>query len=230
MATRMISVHRLTFDDVSQLVDLHTEARQEGPIGICSTTSPTEDVFVAKALEMVVDDSSRMFGAFSGEGLVGVGVARHVNAGDHAHRLAAGFKAVDGGSAAHIDVLYVLPDYRRRGIGHQLLSEMADWASEVGAEFVACLPLPGAKRARRHLTRLGFERGLAHRVIRTDRLRRKLDPTGRRSWLEGIHRPRAVKPASVQRTNYAGRPGSTIMHVRRAEAMRLSASSDTTIS
>jgi len=230
VATRMISVHRLTSDDVSQLVGLHAEAREEGPIGVCSTATRTDDAFATKALEVVVDDNSRMFGAFSGEDLVGVGVARHVNAGSHAHRLTAGFQTSDRCAAVHIDVLYVLPDYRRRGIGHQLLSEMAEWAADVGAEFVACLPLPGAKRARRHLTRLGFERGVAHRVIRTDHLRRKLDPTGRRSWLEGIHRPRPVKPTAAQTSNYAVRAGSTIMQVRRAEAMRLSSSSDTTIS
>src|SRR5690625_7142484 len=65
----------------------------------------------------------------------------------------------------HIEVLYVRPEFRRRGIGQLLLKEIADWAALMRATHVACLPLPAARRARRYLAMMGLLPGVDRKSV-----------------------------------------------------------------
>lgn len=185
MGARMLETRRLSPADLPGVEALHEAAKCDPPIGIENFGNGDDSRFVSLATRVLNSSSFEVFGAFYNSELVGVGAARRVVA-----------KQEGQGSTVHLEVLYVRPEFRRRGIGQLLLSDIADWAALIRATHVVCLPLPAAKRARRYLAKLGFLPGVAHRVIPTSLLRRRLDPTGRRhrrDWLSALtHRSSAT--------------------------------------
>lgn len=175
----MLETRSLTHADLPQIQALHEVATCDPPVGL-STIANGETNYSALAERLLANDSCELFGAFYDDELIGVGVARHVCGKDMADH-----------GVVHIEVLYVHPDFRRRGIGQLLMSEVADWAALLRAQHVVCLPLPAAKRARRYLAKLGFFPGVSYRVISTDQLRRRLGASGRRRRGERVRTLRA---------------------------------------
>lgn len=80
--------------------------------------------------------------------------------------------------ALYIEALYVSQDFRRRGVGHALLTEAGETAAAVGAVDVYSVPLPGSRGVQRFLARLGFAPAASHRVVPTAVLLRKLAAEG----------------------------------------------------
>ena len=78
----------------------------------------------------------------------------------------------------YIEALYVSQDFRRRGVGHALLTEAGEIAASVGAADVFSVPLPGSRGVQRFLARLGFAPAASHRVVPTAVLLRKLAAEG----------------------------------------------------
>jgi len=182
VTVRMLATRALTAADLPAMEALHEAAKCDAPIGIETIGNGDAAKFLTLAQRVLLAEDFQLFGAFYNDELVGVGAARHVGAEREGDK-----------STVHIEVLYVRPEFRRRGIGQLLLGEIADWAALIRAAHVVCLPLPAAKKARRYLAKVGFLPGVAHRVIPTALLRRRLDPTGRRhrrDWLSAFtHRP-----------------------------------------
>jgi len=176
---RTLETRSLTHADLRQIEALHEVATCDPPVGL-STIASGEASLSALVENLLSRDSFALVGAFYDGELIGVGVARHV----------CGKEMADHG-VVHIEVLYVRPDFRRRGIGQLLMREVADWAALLRAQHVVCLPLPSAKRARRYLAKLGFFPGVSYRVISTDQLRRRLGASGRRRRGERVRALRA---------------------------------------
>ena len=80
--------------------------------------------------------------------------------------------------AVYIEALYVSQAFRRRGVGHALLTEAGETAAAVGATDVYSVPLPGSRGVQRFLARLGFAPAASHRVVPTAVLLRKLAVEG----------------------------------------------------
>ncbi|NKX93446.1 GNAT family N-acetyltransferase [Sanguibacter hominis ATCC BAA-789] len=78
----------------------------------------------------------------------------------------------------YIEAVYVDGTFRRRGVGHALLSAAAEIAVAAGAEEVYSVPVPGSRGVQRFLARMGFAPAAAHRVVQTSALLRKLGPEG----------------------------------------------------
>lgn len=74
----------------------------------------------------------------------------------------------------YIEGLYVAQDARRKGVGHALLTVLADLAATAGATEVYSVPIPGARGVQRFLARMGFAPAGAHRVVATPVLQRRL--------------------------------------------------------
>ena len=56
----------------------------------------------------------------------------------------------------HVGYLHVLSDYRRRGVGRQLLEAAADWADEKDSQHVIASVAAQRRDANRFLARLGM--------------------------------------------------------------------------
>jgi GNAT superfamily N-acetyltransferase len=84
----------------------------------------------------------------------------------------------------YMETLYVLPEARRRGVGHALIAGAAQLAADEGAVDVYAVPIPGARGVQRFLARIGFAPAASHRYVSTAVLQRRLlaeaSPTGRR--------------------------------------------------
>lgn len=80
--------------------------------------------------------------------------------------------------AVYIEALYVSQSFRRRGVGHALLTEAGEIAAAAGAADVYSVPLPGSRGVQRFLARLGFAPAASHRVVPTAVLQRKLAAEG----------------------------------------------------
>ena len=99
--------------------------------------------------------------------------------------------------AVWIDVLWVLPGRRGRGVAKALLATVAGYADALGAtEIVSCVPA-ASRDAQRFFARLGFANVITERTISPAVLRRRLS---------GQHRPNAVADAVRRRRSLrAGR-------------------------
>lgn len=91
-------------------------------------------------------------------------------------------------TSVYIEALYVSQDFRRRGVGHALLTAAGELAASVGALDVYSVPLPGSRGVQRFLARLGFAPAASHRVVTTAVLQRKLaaESAGRRHQVRSI--------------------------------------------
>jgi GNAT superfamily N-acetyltransferase len=85
-----------------------------------------------------------------------------------------------------VDQLYVVPESRRAGVAHALLSRAAGFAETLGCEQVAtCVPAQ-AREANRFFARLGFSSHVVRRVTATSALRRRLAGEEPRAGLDQV--------------------------------------------
>lgn len=98
----------------------------------------------------------------------------------------------------HIHVLYVSKEQRNSGAGTALLSEVTNWAAELGSEQVVVDVPPASRDVQRWYARWGFGPYLQRRVASTAAIRRSmgLDPplravrggNGRAAVASGVRR------------------------------------------
>jgi GNAT superfamily N-acetyltransferase len=74
----------------------------------------------------------------------------------------------------YVESLYVMPEARRKGVGHALLDGIASLAVDEGAVDIYAVPIPGSRGVQRFLSRLGFAPAATHRYVSTPVLRRRL--------------------------------------------------------
>jgi GNAT superfamily N-acetyltransferase len=153
-----------------------------------------------------------------------------------------------------IEILYVRPEWRRRGVGRALLADQAVFAAASGTDTIVTLPVSGSRSEQRFLSRLGFSAVGSRRACETATLQRRLGQDSPRSGLESlIARRRAMNAVTTpprgidlaaSSAQHVPQEGETELfpvapavveplapssrrQVRRAELMRRSASSVT---
>ncbi|WP_194164996.1 GNAT family N-acetyltransferase [Pseudactinotalea sp. HY158] len=74
-----------------------------------------------------------------------------------------------------IEAVFVHPEFRRRGVGRMLMTEVAHLAVEVEAERIVTIVLTGARSEQRFLAGLGFGPAGSRRIVDTTALLRRLE-------------------------------------------------------
>ena len=102
-----------------------------------------------------------------------------------------------------VDQLYVVPESRRSGVAHALLSRAAGFAETLGCEQVAtCVPAQ-AREANRFFARLGFSSYVVRRVTPTSALRRRLAGVEPRAGLDQVlSRRRSLRARAARGTTH----------------------------
>jgi GNAT superfamily N-acetyltransferase len=118
-------------------------------------------------LRFETDPSERLLVALVDDLAVGV-----------AHLRRAPLSPMHSDDAVHVGYLHVLSNYRRRGIGKQLLEAAADWADEKDSEHIVASVAAGNRDANRFLARLGLGKVAVVRATTVVSLRGKLSSGG----------------------------------------------------
>jgi GNAT superfamily N-acetyltransferase len=211
--------------DLDALVELCLAARAEATVGA----------------QLCTDDADRLrdqLGALVAVpgGLVLTGTVDGAPAGMLLARLVGPSLFTDAVSL-NLEAVYVVPDARRRGLGHMLLSTAAQRAEDAGATDVYATPLPGTRGMQRFLARLGFAPAAAHRVVTTSALQRRLAHEGASAAAARRSGPRNLEDLIARRrqaresraASAADQPAASIsMQVNRAVQMRRPSASSTT--
>jgi GNAT superfamily N-acetyltransferase len=117
-------------------------------------------------LRLETDPSERLLVAILDEQPVGV-----------AHLRRAPVSPIHEEDAVHVGYLHVLSDYRRRGVGKQLLETAADWADEKDSKHIVAVVAATARVSNRFLARLGLSQVAIVRATTVAALRCKLSGT-----------------------------------------------------
>ena len=122
-----------------------------------------DEATVARHLSTYLSAGGRIFVALDQDGLDGYVLCRRVDPL---------FYAVD--SSVIMDVVFVSPSQRRRGIGHALLLSVANFAREVEAGYVYSMPSGNDRPLHRFLASIGFAPLGGTRLVATPVLLRRL--------------------------------------------------------
>ncbi|MBA2444543.1 MAG: GNAT family N-acetyltransferase [Nocardioidaceae bacterium] len=110
-----------------------------------------------------------------------------------AHLRRAPMSPIQDEDAVHVGYLHVLSQYRRRGVGKQLLDAAADWADEKDSRHVVASIAATARDANRFLARLGFGQVAVVRACSVATLRSKLEPAVAKSASTNLVAARRLK-------------------------------------
>ncbi len=157
-----VHAHAARPDDLDDLVHLCLEARKESGMGAQLCTDDGDRLRQQLGAYLSVEGGIVFVGTLDGQP-AGLLLARLIGPGLFTDAV-----------AVHLEALYVMPQARRRGLGHALLSSAAQEADERGATELYAAPLPGARGMQRFLARVGFAPAAAHRVVTTAALQRRL--------------------------------------------------------
>lgn len=103
-----------------------------------------------------------------------------------------------------IEALFVHPEFRRRGMGRMVMTEVAGIAAELDATQIVTIVLTGARSEQRFLSGLGFGPAGSRRIVDTPTLQRRLEiASGRERRVRGFdeliaRRRRSREAASAQ--------------------------------
>lgn len=166
-----VEVSPATGEDLPLVAALAAEARSESSAGV-QVCSPDADRLVRHLSVLLALPGGHVLVARDESAVLGFVLARDVQPNLFADK-----------PALYVEALYVAEAARRRGVGHALLTAVADLAEASSATEVYSVPIPGARGVQRFLARLGFAPAAGHRVVATATLRRRLGgeaPAGRR--------------------------------------------------
>ncbi|MDM7831067.1 GNAT family N-acetyltransferase [Cellulomonas edaphi] len=213
-------------EDLDSLVELCLAARAESAVGAQLCTDDAERLRDQLGALLAVPGGLALMGTVDG-----------VPAGMLLARLVGPSLFTDVVSL-NLEAVYVVPDARRRGLGHMLLSAATQQADEAGAADVYATPLPGSRGMQRFLARLGFAPAAAHRVVATSALQRRLAHEGAPAAAGRRPSPRGLEDLIARRRQAReGRAASAAgdqatasisMQVNRAVQMRRPSASSTT--
>jgi ribosomal protein S18 acetylase RimI-like enzyme len=159
MPRTTVEVRRADAEDVDHLLHLAQRARLEED----TPSRPEAPAQRTRAMTALDRPDVRVLLALVGQQPVGVVVLR---VGE--------LVPLSGADAVHVEQLYVDPEWRRRGVARQLLSQAAATAEQHGAGDIVCTLPPGVREAQRFLARLGFAPLVVQRAVSVGTLRRKL--------------------------------------------------------
>lgn len=157
-----VQVRQAEPGDLESLVALCLTARREAAVGSQLCTDDAERLRDQLGALLAVP-GGRVLVALLDDEPAGLLLARVVGPGPFTDLV-----------SLDIEAVYVLPEARRRGLGHALLLAAAAVAEEAGATELYSSPLPGARGMQRFLARLGFAPAASHRAVTTATLQRRL--------------------------------------------------------
>lgn len=228
----VIEVRRIDPVDMDQVVNLCLTGRSESSVGsqVCTSDAAT---LARQVGALTAAPGGTLLVAIIDGAVVGLLLGRLVGPNPFTDEV-----------SLAVEVVYVGPEHRRRGVGHSLMVGAADVAAEAGAEHVYAAPIPGARGMQRFFVQLGFVPAAAHRVTTTSALLRRLaldSGPSRRAGSRGLddliarRRQSRAEAASAESVGWlsgdqAGRRAVITRHVRRAVQTRRDVESSTTTS
>lgn len=228
MARTGCSVVTATREDGERIVDVLMVARADHPVSPPLGT-PEREVLVARLEAFLGSGTGRASIAMAAGIDIGVAIGRRQDPG-----------LFSESPWFEIEVLYVRPDYRRRGAGRLLLADQIAFAQEDGLDRIVTQPASGTRSEARFLSRLGFGALGSRRSGEVAQVLRRLELDSPRRGIESlIKRRRALSemtpPRGIPlRTDAGGLDASldslravddqsdSSRQVRRAELMRRS--------
>jgi GNAT superfamily N-acetyltransferase len=142
-------------------------ARAERPTDRQSRETSMVDQIERTILRFETEPSERLLVALVDDEAVGV-----------AHLRRAPLSPMQPDDAVHVGYLHVLSNFRRRGIGRQLLEAAADWADEKDSQHIVASVAARNRDANRFLARLGLTQVAVVRASTVVGLRSKLAAPG----------------------------------------------------
>lgn len=212
MSRSQVLTRAATGDDIPAVLELWDELRQVGGRGERST-NPVQVAEVRDRLAQVVENPSyRVILASISDVPAGMAVL-HVTRPDP-------FTDARVVNVAHLVVARAARD---KGVGHALLSAVADFATERRLEQVSVSVYPSLREASRFFARLGFAPAATRRVAPVSVLRRRLgtDPSSSVTGDALRRRSRLIRPIPAQALRRNGidkADGSAARATRRAAA------------
>lgn len=141
-----VTLRAATFSDIEQLEGLYAAFFAEDGIAVPAARIRTN------LGQMLTDDRARIVVAESAGAVVGLASVSTTF-------------GVEFGCAAEFEDLYVVPNWRGRGVAHKLVDAIIAWSDGQGAEVIA-LVITGQAEAEQGLTRF-YQR---HGFVVTDRI------------------------------------------------------------
>jgi GNAT superfamily N-acetyltransferase len=141
-------------------------------------------------LRFETDPSERLLVALIDDIAVGV-----------AHLRRAPLSPMHPDDAVHVGYLHVLSNYRRRGVGRQLLEAAADWADEKDSQHIVASVAARSRDANRFLARLGMGQVAVVRASTVVSLRGKLASGGKTAASHIVAARRLTRRAGRQRSD-----------------------------
>ena len=196
MSRACVRVRPASGDDVPALVELIASLdTTAGIFGGKPLTDPRPAHLEQRLTEILAEPDRVLLVAVDDAGLIAGLLAARRDA----------FGAIDLTPVLHLTHLVVLPAFRRRGIGRQLLASAVQLADESGIEHLLATSAAGSRDGNRYLARLGFAPLVLQRIAPTSVLRRTLGLTGIAGRMAVVRR---AKLARAQRSGFVGRPAS----------------------
>ena len=163
MQTVTVLTREATHDDVLAIGELWDELRRHagrvGPFG-----PPASQDAIRERIETLRGDAAhRVVVAEIDKTIVGLAVLSRTPV-----------TPISDVESVQISFLHVRDDRRRRGVGRAIVSAAAEFATDVGADFVAVGVFPGARDSNRFFARLGFSPLVMRRAIATPALKKRL--------------------------------------------------------
>ena len=165
MSRRPVSVRDVEVDDAEALQSIWHDfavepSRPSGP-------EASLDQIRRAICRLQTESSERLLVAVVDDSPVGV-----------VHLRRAPLSPIHDEDAVHVGYLHVLSEYRRRGVGKQLLGSAADWAEEKDTTHIVASVAATARDANRFLARLGLSQVAVVRAATVAQLRSKLSAAG----------------------------------------------------
>jgi GNAT superfamily N-acetyltransferase len=143
-------------------------AHSGGPVDRQARETSMVEQIERSILRFETDPSERLLVALVEQQAVGV-----------AHLRRAPLSPMHPDDAVHVGYLHVLSNFRRRGIGRQLLEAAADWADEKDSQHIVASVGARNRDANRFLARLGLTQVAVVRASTVVGLRAKLAVPGK---------------------------------------------------
>lgn len=179
-----ITVRDVTMDDLDQVAPVWEQAwrsagrrRTDMPLALSMDR-------LRRRVEVAAGGGYRFLAAWLGDVLVGIATVSLTDGGP-----------MMDAPGVHIHVLHVSEEQRNSGVGTALVTEVTDWAAELGSEQVVVDVPPASRDVQRWYARLGFGPYLQRRVASTAAIRRSLGLEPSLRGIRGNGRTNSVSAA-----------------------------------
>lgn len=174
MGRELVSVRSADAADLPMVAVALEEAGAEHPLG-APLGVPAPGVMLRRLQAFVAHHPGRVSVAEVGGSLVGAAISQVYEPGLFSER-----------PWLQVEVLFVRPEWRRRGVGRALMADQSAFAVTAETPTIVTLPVSGARSEQRFLSRLGFSAVGSRRTCDVVLLQRRLGQETPRGGLESL--------------------------------------------